>query len=321
MADNILTKDRADADLDIAAKEIASVKFPRNILTDPSGNDLTPLTDAALRATPVPVSVPGSVAVTGTFWQATQPVSFTWAGLTDAQLRATAVAVSLASVPLPTGAATEATLDARTGSLTETAPASDTASSGLNGRLQRVAQRLTSLIALLPGSLGAKAASASLAVTLATDDVTLARLGTVTETAPASDTASSGLNGRLQRVAQRLTSLIALLPASLGQKAGSASLSVVDALPTVVIVSLQTNATGSTYNAFASQACTMLDIVNTAPAAVDLEVRRGGSGNTITVPAGSSRMFIGIANASDLQVRRLDQSNTQVTFTAEAIAQ
>jgi hypothetical protein len=39
--------------------------------------------------------------------------------------------------------------------------------------------------------------------------------GAVNETAPASDTASSGLNGRLQRVAQRLTSLIALLPAAL----------------------------------------------------------------------------------------------------------
>lgn len=38
---------------------------------------------------------------------------------------------------------------AQAGSLTETAPASDTASSGLNGRLQRVAQRITSLIALI----------------------------------------------------------------------------------------------------------------------------------------------------------------------------
>lgn len=42
--------------------------------------------------------------------------------------------------------------------MTETAPASDTASSGVNGRLQRVAQRLTSLIALLPTSLGAQGA-------------------------------------------------------------------------------------------------------------------------------------------------------------------
>jgi hypothetical protein len=56
MADNILTTDRANADLDIAAKEILGVQFPRNILTDPSGVDLTPLTDAQLRDTPVPVS-------------------------------------------------------------------------------------------------------------------------------------------------------------------------------------------------------------------------------------------------------------------------
>lgn len=41
--------------------------------------------------------------------------------------------------------------------------------------------------------------------------------GALTETAPASDTASSGINGRLQRIAQRITSLIALVPAALGQ--------------------------------------------------------------------------------------------------------
>ncbi len=70
--------------------------------------------------------------------------------------------VSAASLPLPTGAATEATtatrlsetdFDLKAGSLTETAPATDTASSGLNGRLQRVAQRLTSLIGQLPTAL------------------------------------------------------------------------------------------------------------------------------------------------------------------------
>lgn len=49
-----------------------------------------PLTDAELRATPLSVTGP----------------------LTDAQLRATAVPVSLAAVPLPSGAATEATLSA-----------------------------------------------------------------------------------------------------------------------------------------------------------------------------------------------------------------
>lgn len=70
--------------------------------------------------------------------------------------------VSAASLPLPTGASTETTLgtrlsesdfDTKVGSLTEAAPATDTASSGLNGRLQRIAQRLTSLIALVPAAL------------------------------------------------------------------------------------------------------------------------------------------------------------------------
>ena len=41
MADNILTKDRADANLDIAANDIAGVVFPRNILTTPAGADLS----------------------------------------------------------------------------------------------------------------------------------------------------------------------------------------------------------------------------------------------------------------------------------------
>lgn len=66
------------------------------------------------------------------------------------------------TISLPTGAATETTLgtrlsesdfDTKIGSLTETAPTTDTASSGLNGRLQRIAQRLTSLIALIPADL------------------------------------------------------------------------------------------------------------------------------------------------------------------------
>src|ERR1700712_3912025 len=35
-----------------------------------------------------------------------------------------------------------------------------------------------------------------------------AKLGALNETAPASDTASAGTNGRLQRIAQRLTTLI-----------------------------------------------------------------------------------------------------------------
>jgi hypothetical protein len=43
-----------------------------------------------------------------------------------------------------------------------------------------------------------------------TQVITNTRIGDLTETAPVSDTASSGLNGRLQRIAQRLSSLITL---------------------------------------------------------------------------------------------------------------
>lgn len=41
-------------------------------------------------------------------------------------------------------------------------------------------------------------------------------IGIATETAPATDTASSGLNGRLQRIAQRITSLIATVATNVG---------------------------------------------------------------------------------------------------------
>lgn len=65
---------------------------------------------------------------------------------------------------------------------------------------------------------GAAAAASSLPVTQSTEDV--ARMGALTETAPTTDTASSGLNGRLQRVAQRLSSLIGLLPTALATGGG-----------------------------------------------------------------------------------------------------
>ena len=70
-------------------------------------------------------------------------------------------------------AANQQTQITQLGSLTETAPTSDTASSGLNGRLQRIAQRLTSLLSLFPSSLGQKTSANSLAVTLASDQTSV----------------------------------------------------------------------------------------------------------------------------------------------------
>jgi hypothetical protein len=73
-----------------------------------------------------------------------------------------------------------------------------------------------------------------------------AGVGSVTETAPATDTASSGLNGRLQRIAQRLTSLIALVPAALSSNGG---LLVRDSLLQVNVAQTPTVSTSPAYTA------------------------------------------------------------------------
>lgn len=80
---------------------------------------------------------------------------------------------------------TVGTTNTRVGDLTETAPGTDTASSGLNGRLQRIAQRITSFIALLPASLGQTTMANSLAVTVASDQ------SAIPTTLPTSTTANT----------------------------------------------------------------------------------------------------------------------------------
>lgn len=96
----------------------------------------------------------------------------------------------LGTVPLPTGAATAANQATQIGSLAtvaanqvaeaallgpvnETAPGSDTGSSGINGRLQWLAQKLTTFLSRFPGSLGQKTAANSLPVVLASDQTVL----------------------------------------------------------------------------------------------------------------------------------------------------
>jgi hypothetical protein len=93
---------------------------------------------------------------------------------------------------------------------------------------------------------------------------------------------------------------------------------VLPGLPVVssaVILALTTNATGATFTAFGSLACTALDIVNQT--GVTIEYRRGGTGTAFPIPSGSSRLVIGIANANEISVRRVDQSGVTVTVNAE----
>lgn len=239
----------------LAAAETLNARVPAT-LTE-SGNLKVALVESAAPQAVTGSFYPETQPVSGAFWPETQPVS----GDFYPEIQP----VSAAALPLPEGAATETTLatrlsesgfDSKIGSLTETPPGTDTASSGLNGRLQRLAQLFTSMLGRLPASVGQKAKAASLPVTLASDEDLLPVLGGVTETAPGTDTASSGLNGRLQRVAQRITALIALLPAALGQGTMAQSLRVVlpsdqTPLPQVgqgdvldVTLSLDTNAYG-----------------------------------------------------------------------------
>lgn len=85
----------------------------------------------------------------------------------------------------------------------------------------------------------------------------------------------------------------------------------------VVITSVTTAATGSNWTAFASAACDALDLINNT--GVTVEYRRGGAGSTVPVPTGASRLIVGIANANEIGVRRVDVSNTQVVVQAEAL--
>ena len=263
MADNVVADPGAGGATFATDEEVGVGHHPYTKLVWGPNDTFNRVEDTSGKRLPVKVSempaITGTVSVFGT-------VVVDGSGVTQP--------VSAASLPLPTGAATEATLatrlsesdfDTKTGSLTEAPPGTDTASSGLNGRLQRIAQRISSLIALLPAALvggrldvniGASPATvpvsavalplpsgAATEATLASVDAAVAdvatettlatraseatlatrlseadfdtKTGSLTEAAPGTDTASSGLNGRLQRIAQRITSLIALLPAAL----------------------------------------------------------------------------------------------------------
>lgn len=86
----------------------------------------------------------------------------------------------------------EILLAAQLGILTEAAPATDTASSGLNGRLQRVAQRLSTLITAVGTQVyGGGTAAAAERVTLASDDPAVATLGATSGAAVITDVAGT----------------------------------------------------------------------------------------------------------------------------------
>ena len=166
--------------------------------------------------------------------------------LTNSELRAEPVSIDATELPLPTGAATAARQDAtndlvanmesvlpfvssytgatqnRLGTTGTGAPTLPSGASGLAGLVQvfyqalldRLPAALSSGRLLVDANLPTGAATANnqtstnTALGIAND-----RLGPADETAPANDTASSALNGRLQRVAQHLSSILTKMPA------------------------------------------------------------------------------------------------------------
>lgn len=115
-------------------------------------------------------------------------------------------------------------LEASIGATNDSAASSDTGTFSVIAFVKRLMQKLTTQ---LPAALGGTTAANSLPVTLATDGQFVTSIGSVTESAPGTDTASSGINGRLQRIAQRLTSLLTgtpILPVNLAFSSSGAAL-------------------------------------------------------------------------------------------------
>jgi len=83
-----------------------------------------------------------------------------------------------------------------------------------------------------------------------------------------------------------------------------------------VITAVTSTVTGNAYVSFGSKVCAFIDIVNHT--GTDIEYRRNGVGEFITIPTGQSRMIEGITNANQIGVRRKDSSLTAVTVRAEA---
>lgn len=96
-----------------------------------------------------------------------------------------------------------------------------------------------------------------------------------------------------------------------------------------VAISVQTAATGSQWAAFGNQACRSLQLRNNAvasstpatAAAVHLRWRYAAQPLiTFTLPAGAVETVLVAGNASEIEVQRVDQANTQTPLAALAFA-
>ena len=218
-------------------------------------------------------------------------------GITNAEIRATALPTTVA------GVSTELKQDAAavlTGAVTEVAPVTDIASSGINGRLQRIAQRLTSLIALLPISLGQKTMAGSLAVTMASDQAALAL--------PTG--ASTSANQTLQT-----TEL-----ASINLKTFDSFLDTSNSSSTTLLASA--TYTGAWFEAY--KYSTLSVLLNPSHAGT-LNLEFSSNGVTVhdvdvhAVPAGSGKTYTYGTKSRFMRVRYVNGATAQTAFTLQSI--
>lgn len=88
---------------------------------------------------------------------------------------------------------------------------------------------------------------------------------------------------------------------------------------TVTHMSLATSGTGATYVAFGAGTGDALSGWNTT--GVALEYRRGGAGVAVQIPVDAPFLILLPGrDATTIGARRVDQSNTPVTLTAELLA-
>ncbi len=79
-------------------------------------------------------------------------------------------------------------------------------------------------------------------------------------------------------------------------------------------ISATTSATGANWVAFDAQSLSQLTIVNDT--GTDIEWRQDSAGVALPIASGNDFTIYGISDASQISVRRVDQSNTQKTVKA-----
>lgn len=114
------------------------------------------------------------------------------------------------------------------------------------------------------------------------------QIGAVNEPAPTTDTASSGLNGRLQRIAQRLTSLISFFAPATATRTAVAS-----GVASVNILALNTARKGASVSNDDANIL-YLDLSGGTASATNYTVQVPGNGGYYEVPFGYTGLITGI---------------------------